>query len=202
MRALRRLLLITAWSSLLLLTALPVARAGAGPAPNETCVPGTIWEDQASGVKYICIYDELYGGPRWELLSGGQTGNETWLYRSSSMGCAYATVGLTTLGGYGGDAIVRGYRWPCQTAADRRSQPAGEWRTRLVIQRYNGGWGTCRDTGYVYSTTSANGWLAGLDMGITADCGAGTYRTWGIGAFLEGGAWRGGSIYSPSLPFR
>lgn len=201
MPRLRRLLPILLWSSILF-AAVPIARAGSGPAPGETCVPGTVWEDPTSGVKYICVYDELYGGPRWELLVGGQTGNETWLYRSSSTGCAFATVGLTTLGGYGGDLIVRGYRWPCQTTWDRRSQPAGEWRTRLILQGYSGGWSTCRDTGYRYSTTSASGWLAGLDLGFVPDCGAGSYRAWGIGAFLEGGAWRGGSIYSPALPFR
>src|SRR5512144_2656844 len=77
-----------------------VVDAGGGPAPGETCVPGTIWEDTSSGTKYICIYDELYGGTRWELLSSGQTGSAGWLYRSSVQGCAYGQTGLTSLGGY------------------------------------------------------------------------------------------------------
>lgn len=176
--------------------------AGGGPAPTETCVAGTIWEDAASGVKYICVYDELYGGTRWELLSGGQVGNEAWTYRSSTYGCAYQTVGLSSLGGYGADSIVRTYRWPCRTVADRISQPTGELRSRIVIQRYAAGWTTCRDTGYRYSTTVATGWLAGFDMGSLADCGAGTYRAWGLGAFLQGGVWRGGTLTSPSMGFR
>lgn len=176
--------------------------AGAGPAPNETCVPGTIWEDVSSGVKYICIYDELYGGTRWEVLSGGQSGNEAWTYRSATYGCAYGTVGLTSLGGYGADSVVRTYRWPCATVADRISQPTGELRSRIVIQRYAAGWSTCRDSGYRYSTTVATGWLAGLDMGSLADCGAGTYRTWGAGAFYQGGAWRGATLFTPSMAFR
>ena len=197
-----RLLVFVFLSLVVSLAGVPGVSAGGAPAPSESCVPGTVWEDTTSGVKFICIYDELYGGPRWEILSGDQVGAARWLYRSSTYGCAYGSVGLTDAGGAGGDAILRAYRWPCRTTADRRAQPAGELRTRVVIQTYNGGWGTCRDSGYRYSTTSSFGWLAGIDMGYYADCGTGTYRAWGIGAFLEGGLWRGGSIYSPTLPFR
>lgn len=200
MHRIRLLLLI---AGLLLLLSWPAAvAAGSGPAPGETCVPGTIWEDVASGVKYICVYDELYGGTRWELLSGGQTGSETWTHRSSTYGCAFNTVGLTSLGGYGADSIVRSYRWPCRTAADRIAQPVGELRSRIVIQRYSGAWTTCRDTGFTYNTGVATGWLAGIDMGSAADCGAGTYRAWGFGSFYQGGAWRGTSLATPSLWFR
>lgn len=200
MRRTRPILLVLAM--ILQLSWPAAALAGAGPAPTETCVPGTIWEDVSSGVKYICIYDELYGGTRWELLPGGQSGGEAWTYRSSTYGCAYQGVGLTTLGGFGADSVIRTYRWPCQTVADRISQPTGELRSRIVIQRYSAGWTTCRDTGYRYSTTVATGWLAGFDMGALADCGAGTYRAWGFGAFYQGGAWRGGSLTSPSMGFR
>jgi hypothetical protein len=181
----------------------PVSSAlAAGPGPSETCVAGTIWEDPASGVKYICIYDEAYGGTRWELLSGGQTGGRAWLARSSSTGCALGTVGITSLGGSGAAAFVRSYRWPCTTAAHRLSQPAGELRIRVLVQRYDGGWATCRDTGYRYSTTAASAWTTGIDMGTAADCGAGTYRVWGFGALYQGGAWRGGALASPPLALR
>ena len=74
---------------------------GAAPGPVEPCVPGTIWEDLTSGVKYLCIYDEGYGGPRWDLLENSQIGAEAWLARSSGTGCALGTVGLTTIGGSG-----------------------------------------------------------------------------------------------------
>ena len=196
-----RAALVAALCLLAVLPPMPL-RAGSGPAPGEACVPGTVWEDQASGVKYLCIYDELYGGPRWELLSGGQRGDRAWLYRSSTYGCALGQVGLTSLGGSGADAIVRTYRWPCGGAADRVGQPAGELRSRVLVQVYSSGWSTCRDTGYLYSTASATGWLAGLDMGSLADCGGGLYRAWGFGSFLQGGAWRGGSIVSPSMSLR
>jgi hypothetical protein len=176
--------------------------AGGGPAPTESCVPGTVWEDLVSGVTYICIYDELYGGTRWEQLSDGQRGNEGWMYRSSSYGCAYGSVGITGVGGSGALSIVRTYRWPCQTAADRITQPSGELRARIVIQRYNGGWSTCRDSGYMYSSTVAAGWLANLGMGAVPDCGSGTYRAWGFGAFYQGSAWRGGASITPSLWLR
>ena len=200
MRRARPLLFLAVLAASLLVPA--VVRAGDGPAPTETCVPGTVWEDTSSGVRYICIYDELYGGTRWERLSNGQTGSDGWLYRSSTLGCAYGQVGLTSVGGYGADAIIRGYRWPCQTASDRVTQPAGEWRSRIQIQRYDGGWSTCRDSGYRYSTVGANGWLAGLDMGVAADCGSGSYRAWGYGSFYQGGAWRGGSKITPLMPFK
>lgn len=199
MRHVRPLLFVV---GVLLLLSPPAVFAGGGPAPNETCVPGTIWEDTSSGAKYICVYDESYGGTRWELLPGGQSGQEAWTYRSSTYGCSYGTVGLTGVGGAGADSVVRTYRWPCRTGADRISQPTGELRARVVIQRYAAGWTTCRDSGYLYSTTVATGWLAGLDMGSLADCGAGIYRAWGAGAFFQGGAWRGGTLFTPSMTFR
>lgn len=176
--------------------------AAGGPAPGETCVPGTVWEDKTSGVKYLCIYDEGYGGTRWELISSGQRGNAAWLYRSSTYGCLYGTAAITSIGGSGADAIMRTYRWPCQGAADRITQPVGEIRSRIVIQSYGGTWSTCRDSGYLYSSSAASGWLAGLDMGTAADCGSGTYRAWGYGSFLQGGAWRGGTLPTPSLFLR
>ena len=67
---------------------------------------------------------------------------------------------------------------------------------------YLGGWTTCRDTGYHYNTGTASGWLAGFDMGAAADCGTGSYRAWGYGGFLQGGAWRLGSLVTPSLALR
>lgn len=202
MGRIRRTVLI-ALSLFVFTLAAPVAVSGAaGPAPGETCVPGTVWEDQASGVKYLCIYDEGYGGTRWELISSGQRGNAAWLYRSSTYGCLYGTAAITAIGGSGADAIMRTYRWPCQGAADRVMQPVGEIRSRIVVQTYAGTWSTCRDSGYLYSSTATNGWLAGLDMGAAADCGSGTYRAWGFGSFLQGGAWRGGSLTTPSLFLR
>lgn len=179
-----------------------VALAGGGPAPNESCVPGTVWEDVVSGVTYICIYDELYGGTRWDRLPDGQEGNQGWMYRSSTYGCAYGDVGLRGVDGSGAISIVRSYRWPCRTAADRTVQPAGELRARIVIQRYASGWSTCRDSGYVYSTTTANGWLASLGMGLFPDCGSGTYRAWGLGAVYQGSAWRGGGWLTPTMWLR
>lgn len=184
-----------------LLTPVGVA-AGGGPAPTESCVPGTVWEDTTSGVKYICIYDELYGGTRWELLSSGQRGDDGWMYRSSSLGCVAIAIGLSGSSGGGADAIARSYRWPCQRGSDRLTQPAGELRARIVVQVHDGAWATCRDSGYLYNTSTTSGWLAGLDMGAAADCGSGTYRAVGFGAFLQGGAWRGGTLVSPSLFIR
>lgn len=197
----RTVLIALSLFALALVAPIGVSAAG-GTAPGETCVPGTVWEDRASGVKYLCIYDEGYGGTRWELISSGQRGTAGWLFRSSSYGCLYGTAGITSVGGSGADAIMRTYRWPCQGAADRVTQPAGEIRSRIVIQSYAGTWSTCRDSGYLYSSTAANGWLAGLDMGVAADCGSGTYRAWGFGSFLQGGAWRGGSLLTPSLLLR
>lgn len=179
-------------------------RAGDGPTPSEGCVPGTVWEDPGAGVKYLCIYDEAYGGTRWELLaSAGQRGIAGWLYRSSAHGCLFGQTSITALGGSGADALVRSYRWPCRTAADRTNQPVGELRSRVQLQVYAGsGWTTCRDTGYRYSHLVASGWLASFDMGSVADCGTGSYRAWGLGGFLQGGAWRTGSQVTISLYLR
>jgi hypothetical protein len=179
-----------------------VVRAAGGPAPAEPCVPGTVWEDLASGVKYLCIYDEIYGGPRWVLMRTGQVGDEAFLSRSTTYGCTLGSVGLTSIGGSGADAIVRSYRWPCATPADRTYQPTGELRVRVLIQRYSTGWSTCRDSGYAYNTTTSRGWLVGIDMGSLADCGSGSYRAWGFGAIYQGGAWRGSSIPSLALVLR
>ena len=174
-----------------------VAAAG-GPAPGDGCVPGTVWEDPASGVKYLCIYDEAFGGPRWVLLSDGQRGAQGMPFRSTIDGCLHLAVGLSALSGGGADAVARSYRWPC-TSGTRLSQPAGELRSRVVIQRYSGSsWSTCRDTGYHYNTSAAFGWVAGLDMGAASDCGGGSYRAIGYGGLFQGGAWRIGSYATTS----
>lgn len=174
-----------------------VAAAG-GPAPGEACVPGTVWEDPASGVRYLCIYDEAFGGPRWVLLSDGQRGVQGMPFRSTTQGCLHVAVGLSALSGGGADAVARSYRWPC-TSGYRVSQPSGELRSRIVIQRYSGtAWSTCRDTGYLYNTAAAFGWVAGVDMGGASDCGSGSYRAIGYGGLYQGGAWRTGSYATTS----
>lgn len=203
MRRLRHLVLLALGVASLSLTLVSPAIVRAGGAPPEPCVPGTTWEDPASGVTWLCIYDELYGGSRWDILpTATQRGVAAWLYRSSTYGCLFGQAGLTGPTGGGADAIMRTYRWPCRGALDRITQPAGELRSRAVIQVYAGGWSTCRDTGYLYNTGTASGWLAGFDMGAAADCGVGTYRAWGFGGFLQGGAWRLGSLITPSMPLR
>ena len=183
-----------------LATVVPAATTRAAtPGPSEACVAGTIWEDLSSGVKYLCVYDELYGGTRWELLSSGQTGSSRFTYRSSINGCSYGIVALSLLSGGGGNTMVKSYRWPCLEFGDRISQPAGELRVRTVLQRYGSSWTTCRDTGYAYSNTTASTLVGGIDMGAAPDCGAGIYRTWGTGQLFQGGAWRGGSLVTPAL---
>ena len=108
---------------------------------------------------------------KFVLMSGGQRGASGFPFRSSSYGCLHLRVGLTGLDGSGADSIARTYRWPCSPIRDRVTQPAGEIRSRLVVQRYgSSGWSTCRDSGYVYNTSTAFGWVAGLDMGTGADC--------------------------------
>ena len=68
-----------------------------------------------------------------------------------------------------------------------------------MVQRYGAsGWTTCRDTGYVYSSSVAFGWVAGVDMGTASDCGSGSYRAIGYGAFYQGGSWRAGPYVTPS----
>ena len=177
--------------------------AAATPAPSEPCVAGTVWEDPASGVRYLCVYDELYGGTRWELISSGQQGNQAWSFRSSSDGCIFLTVGLTTIGGLeGGDTFVRSFRWPCETIADRSYQPAGEVRVRTVLQRYGTTWATCRDTGYATNAASAWTLVSGLRMGTSADCGPGYYRTLGYGQVYQGGAWHGTTLLTPAIWMR
>jgi hypothetical protein len=174
------------------------AAAAGGPAPAEACVPGTVWEDPASGVKYLCIYDETFGGPRWVLLSDGQRGAQGMPFRSATDGCLHLAVGLSTLSGGGADAVARTYRWPC-TSGSRITQPAGELRSRVVIQRYTGSaWSTCRDSGYLYNSSATFGWVAGIDMGGASDCGSGSYRAIGYGGFYQGGSWRTGSYATTS----
>jgi hypothetical protein len=198
-RSLGRAALVTVLLSLVLMIAAPAATLAAVPGPSDACVAGTIWEDLSSGVKYICIYDELYGGTRWELLSSGQTGSSAFTYRSTINGCSYGIVALSLLSGGGGNTMVKSYRWPCLDFGDRISQPAGELRVRTVLQRYGSSWTTCRDSGYAYSNTTAWSLVGGIDMGAAPDCGAGIYRTWGIGQQYQGGAWRGGALVTPAL---
>ena len=138
---------LAAFVALFLMTMLPIGVSAATPGPSEPCVAGTIWEDLSSGVKYICVYDELYGGTRWELLSSGQTGSSLFTYRSSIYGCTFNIVALSLLSGGGGNSMVRSFRWPCVDVRDRTSQPPGELRVRTVLQRFGSSWANCRDTG-------------------------------------------------------
>ncbi len=175
-----------------------------GNAPGDGCVPGTVWEDTASGITYICIYDELYGGTRWDILPSRQVASDGTLHRTSTYGCL---AGIAAIGGLdgtgGGNIMIRTSAWPCTARQDDLPQPVGELRVRAVIQRYSAGsWSTCRDTGYQVNTTVAGAWIAGVGMGTYADCGAGSYRTFGYGAMYQGGGWRGGSLVSPALWLR
>ena len=179
----------------------PGAVLAAANGPTEPCVPGQIIEDRASGITWICIYDEIYGGPRWDILpKPDQVSSSAYTARSVSYGCVYGTVGLTDVSGGGGDILVRSFRWPCSRPADRSIQPAGEVRVRTILQRWSSStWTTCRDTGYQYNTSNTWTFIGGVSMGAAPDCGVGTYRTWGFGHVYQGAAWRGGSLYSPSL---
>ena len=102
--------------ALVLLGAPASVAAAAGPAPSEACVPGTVWEDPASGVKYLCVYDEVYGGPRWVLLSDGQRGASGTAYRSTVDGCLHLSVGLSARSG-GGATRRHAYRHSLDTSA-------------------------------------------------------------------------------------
>jgi hypothetical protein len=181
--------------------AVPGATSAAGSPPTEPCVPGITWEDPASGITYICIYDELYGGSRWDVLPKPDQGKtESTTYRSSVNGCVLGTVAISSISGGGGNSLVRSYRWPCLQATDRLLQPPGEIRIRTIIQRYaSSTWTSCRDTGYQYNTATAWTLVGGVDMGAAPDCGAGVYRTWGFGQVYQGSTWRGTGLYSPSL---
>ena len=58
-----RFRLVCASALLVLSLGMPmVVHAAGAAAPTEPCVPGTVWEDQTSGVKYLCVYDEVFGG--------------------------------------------------------------------------------------------------------------------------------------------
>ena len=84
------------------------------------------------------------------------------------------------------------------TAIQRIKTRARALRSRVILQRYGpSGWATCRDTGYLYNTGAAFGWVAGVDMGTAADCGSGSYRAIGYGSFYQGGGWRGGGYLTP-----
>lgn len=198
-RVVGRAVVVAAMVALLLTALLPIGASAATPGPSEPCVAGTIWEDLSSGVKYICIYDELYGGTRWELLSSGQTGSSLFTYRSSIYGCTFNIVALSMITGGGGNSMVRSLRWPCIDFRDRINQPAGELRVRTVLQEFTSSWTTCRDTGFAYSNTTSWSLVGGIDMGGSPDCGAGIYRTWGTGQLFQGGAWRGSSLGTPAL---
>ena len=134
-----RVLLVGA-VALVLLGAPTAVVAAAGPVPSEACVPGTVWEDPGSGVKYLCIYDEVFGGPRWVLLSDGQRGTSGMPYRSTVDGCLHLAVGLSALSGGGARcrrplvSLAVHERIPRRPADRRAAQPgdpAAIWRKRL-----------------------------------------------------------------------
>jgi hypothetical protein len=193
-----RLLLVSA--TFLFAIGWPAPMLAGGSAPSEPCVPGTVWQDPASGVKFLCVYDEVFGGPRWVPLPSGQRGVSGMAYGSATYGCLHLAVALNGAAGGGAAAVARSYRPPCASTRDRISQPAGELRSRIVVQRYGGSsWSSCRDSGYHYNLTTALGWVASIDMGSAADCGSGPYRAFGFGGFYQGGAWRSASLATAAM---
>jgi hypothetical protein len=177
------------------------------PLPPEPCVPGTVWTDTQSGIKYLCIYVEAFGGGKWFLLGADDDSvadSQGFTFQNTINGCAHNTVAATSdyLGaptnGFG--SVLRSFVWPCVDVTDKSFQPAGEQRGRDVIQKWNGAaWVTVQDTGYVYSDVTAWTWVVGKNHGSAPDYGTGTYRNIGFGSFFQGGAWRGTSRTTPSI---
>ena len=101
----------------------PVGVRAASPGPTEPCVPGTVWEDLSSGVKYLCIYDEMYGGTRSGVAVDGPGRVEPVHLPFKLRWLRVQHRRLSTLSGGGGNSMVRSFRWPCSTFADRTTQP-------------------------------------------------------------------------------
>src|SRR6187200_1774470 len=103
-----RVLLVGA-VALVLLGAPTAVVAAAGPVPSEACVPGTVWEAPGSGVKYLCIYDEVFVGRRRR--------------------CSRPLVSLAV--------HERIPRCPADRRATKPGDPAAIWRKRLdYLPRY------------------------------------------------------------------
>ena len=83
--------------------------------------------------------------------------------------------------------------------SDVVNQPPGELALRTRLMKWNNGWQQCgvapSNGGYIYNTatTSAIGWAPTWTQ---RPCGSGYYENWTDTFAWEGGAWRGGTVYS------
>jgi hypothetical protein len=77
------------------------------------------------------------------------------------------------------------------------NQPPNEIRLRTRLMRWDGisTWQQCRTTNYVQNSVTTWGLGMAPNWG-TAPCGTGLYENFTDGFVLEGGAWRGGTVFS------
>lgn len=187
------------------------AKAGAWDAPGGTCEPSDPpipHPGLPEFFEYKCVCRTVSGVVRcnWELVakSGGSSPRATgYAYSSSTYGCLFAVNVLQSQNAGGltnaGAGQVIGENYPCDHAS-LKSQPAGEYRSQAVLEYFGGGaWHACTALGYRYNQVTGWGVTDGSNMGGVPDCGNATYRMSNTVGIYEGGAWRGGTLWAPSV---
>jgi hypothetical protein len=163
-------------------------------------VPGVVW-------RCICR------GPsdddcRWELRNENPAQgarSEGYVYTSSTYGCLYSINVLVSqyFGGptNAGAGAGLGEYYPCDLRQPKRLS-AGYYRDQAVLEYYNpstGRWYACTPLGYQYNSFYTSEIGNFRDMFSVPDCGNFSYRLSNTVHFYLGGAWRGGTIWAPSL---
>ena len=102
---------------------------------------------------------------------------------------------LSVIEGVGSDitAKVSGDDEHCR---DYFIRPAGYLKAAYDLDKWNGSsWQPCLASSWAYSTKNAHTLRISINHGANPPCGAGIYRTYGYGEFLNG-TWKGGGISS------
>jgi hypothetical protein len=179
-------------------------------AAEDNCPEGVIQTYVHEGILYGIRCEAVGVNPdgslkcEWVLIfqSGWPVSNSRFsrgvLYASSSLNLVVSgTLSLIS----GGTDFGGGWTGSHLFNGGAKTQPAGEIRIRARTERWNGStWVSCLDTGYTYNPSSAFHMLDVANMGTSPDCGAGLYRAFSWHHVYEGGAWRGGTRTTSSLP--
>jgi hypothetical protein len=197
---LRRLLVLagTVMSLLVSLTVISFAAPRtvfAGFIEPYPCTPdkdGATEEDEVTGEEWECTQ----ANGEWGWWPKEKSGSSTFNYASgtsysSSVVCVFniAYISQDWFFSYqktAGSSVNSEFP-PC-SGNTPRYQPAGEMRSRTVIQSAvsGGTYSTCRDTGYVYNSSTTSTFASSYNMGGGPDCGSGRfYRTIGYGQVFD-----------------
>jgi len=151
------------------------------------------------GIEWECL-PTGYGGGFWDPKSRTRRYHlRTGAYDHGIWG--YTWVASTILTTDGGNHIGGSQVFATMDSGRRELHGPGALRTRAEVTRWNGSrWVHCISNSWNTNTRTQANWSSSVYMGVSPDCGTGTYSTIGVSEKNTFGTWFGsfgqsGGIY-------